>query len=281
MIIRQRPSPNHTTGRNGNGHTPDIIVCHTTGGSFPGSIDWVTSPTSQVSYHFMVSTSGDVKQCVDIANQAWANGTSVTAGDNRHSSNSTLAVVRDRGGNANLYTISIGFEETHSKMNGSLTAKQIDAAVALIRYIQSEVRRMFGADIPANRQHIVGHNEITPLTRPDCPGADFPFDEIIRRLGGTDGSAQPPQQTGSPQNQEKQPTNGLLRVRVGPFSNSDDAGAARDRLRSLGNSDISEPFPLQEGGTWWAQASATSSREGAERLAQTLRSEGFSGVVIV
>ena len=257
MNILQRPSPNHTVGRQG--HTPDLIVCHITNWNFPGSIDWVTNPAFQVSYHFMVSNAGEITQCVDIAHTAWANGTSVTAGDNRHSQNSTLAIVQGRGGNANNYSVSIGFEGVHSKTNGRLTPAQLDAAVRLIQHIRSEVNRIFGVDIPIARTHIVGHFEVTPRTRPNCPGADFQFDEIMRGLGASAASppsqpqAQPSQQATSPPPQTPPSSNGLMRIRVGPFSNSDEAGAARDRLRSLGNRDIGEPFPLQDGGMWWAQ----------------------------
>ena len=72
-----------------------------------------------------------------------------------------------------------------------------------------------------------------------------------------------------------------MRVRVGPFSNRDKADVARDRLKGLGNRDIKKPFPVQEGDVWWVQASATSSREGAEGLAQVLRKQNIGGVVIV
>ena len=194
MNIAHRPSPNHAAGRQG--HAPDIIVCHITNGSFPGSIDWVANPASKVSYHFMVSRAGDVTQCVDVADTAWANGTSMAAGDSRHSRNSSLAIVRDRGANANLYTVSIGFEGVHGKTNGRLPPAQVDAAARLIGHIRSEIRRLFGSDMPAARTHVVGHFEITPLTRPDCPGADFPFGEILRRPGasGEGAQAQPPAQ---------------------------------------------------------------------------------------
>ena len=167
-----------TRGRQG--HIPDIIVCHITDGAFPGSISWVTNPQSQVSYHYMVSRAGDITQCVDIRNTAWANGTNNNGTrDNRHS---RLAAVRDRRVNANLYTVSIGFEGRHSETRGALTPEQTSAAVFVIELIRDEVKNIWNKKIPVSRDNIVGHTCITPLHRPNCPGDLFPFDRIIKHL---------------------------------------------------------------------------------------------------
>ena len=179
MNITQRPSPNHTVGRQG--WIPDIIVCHITEGTFPGSINWVTNSQSQVSYHFMISRRGEVTQCVNIRNMAWANGTT-NNNDSRDNRHSLITNVRNRRVNANLFTISIGFEGLHREMQGGLVLAQLEAAVNLIKFLREEVRRIWDVIIPVNRTHIVGHVDITPRTRPYCPGVNFPYAEIIRRL---------------------------------------------------------------------------------------------------
>jgi len=162
------------------GHIPDIIVCHITDGAFPGSISWVTNPQSEVSYHYMISRSGEITQCVDIENTAWANGTSNNGTrDNRHS---RLAAVRDRRINANLYTVSIGFEGLHSETQGALTLEQTSAAVSTIELIRDQIIDIWGTEIPVSRDNIVGHACITPLHRPNCPGNLFPFERIINHL---------------------------------------------------------------------------------------------------
>ena len=185
MNIAQVKSPNATPRQ---GNRPDIIVSHIVEGTYDGTVAWVLKSKSQVSYHFIVARDGQITQAVPLESMAWANGTSLTAGDRRHSSNSTLAIVRERGINANNYTISIGFEGFLREQNGGLDPLQLNAAVWLIGHIRSEVRNIFGTDIPVSRTRFVGHNEITPLHRPDCPGSAFPFDEIIRRLGNPQGS---------------------------------------------------------------------------------------------
>ena len=176
MQITQRPSPNRTIGRQR--HTPDLIVLHTTGGTFTSAINTILNPSSQASYHFVISKSGEIVQAVDIENMAWANGTT-NSGDNRDNRHSTIEVVRTRRVNANLYSISVAFGDMPT---GIPSEAQINAVVWLIRYIRTEVERIYKFTIPFARTNIVGHNEITPITRPDCPGRRFPWDEIMQRL---------------------------------------------------------------------------------------------------
>ncbi|MCL2498803.1 MAG: N-acetylmuramoyl-L-alanine amidase [Defluviitaleaceae bacterium] len=184
MNITKRMSPNITKGRQGR-HKPDMIVCHITEGSFSGAVSWLTNPESKASTHYIVARDGRVTQMVEIGDTAWGNGTGGTPSSNIWHGFSTLQTVRDRNANANNYTVSIEHEGRHSETGGALTPEQLDATVALIKFIREEVKRSFGVEIPLTRQHIVGHNEITPKSKPNCPGAQFPFDEIIWRLGGS------------------------------------------------------------------------------------------------
>lgn len=182
MKITRRMSPNRNIGRQG--WQPDMIVCHITEGTFDGSVTWITNPVSQVSYHFVVACDGRIVQAVDICNTAWANGTTRN-NDNRDSRHSSLHMVRERGVNANLYTVSIGFEGRLAETQGALTQEQLEAALWLIAHIREEIRCLYsvqGTLFPLSRQHIVGHHEITPQTRPNCPGPKFPYDVIIQYL---------------------------------------------------------------------------------------------------
>jgi len=182
MEIIHRISPNRNIGRQG--WRPDVIVCHITEGTFDGTVSWINNPTSQVSYHFVVGRDGRIVQAVDICNTAWANGTTRN-NDNRDSRHSSLQLVRDRGINANLYSVSIGFEGRFAQTQGVLTDIQLEVAVWLIAHIREEIQRLYsvrGTLFPLNRQHIVGHHEITPRTRPNCPGRYFPFDAIVQLL---------------------------------------------------------------------------------------------------
>jgi len=191
MTITQIPSPNRSIGRSG--WTPDMISDHVTGGAVAGSISWVTNPASQVSYHFIIARSGNITKHVSIQDTAWANGTTTRLISNpqtdadrrnndRHFSTSRLRSVRNRATNANLYTISIGHEGDSIQGNHQLTQAQLDASIWLHGHIIQEVERIYGHTITPNRETIVGHVDITPRHRPNCPGRDFPFDHIIREL---------------------------------------------------------------------------------------------------
>jgi len=180
MNIIQRPSPNMNTGRGG--WVPDMIVCHTTEGSFDGAVSWLTNPESVASAHFVVARDGRVIQLVQLADTAWSNGTSTTPTDSRWFGHATLSLVRERATNANRFTVSIEHEGKVAETGGALAPAQLDTTVALITHIRTEIKRLFAKEIPVNRQHIVGHHEINPRTKSTCPGPKFPFDEIIRRL---------------------------------------------------------------------------------------------------
>ena len=198
MQITQRPSPNRNTGRQG--QTPDFIVCHITGGSFTSAINTITNAANQVSYHFVVGRDGAIVQAVNIEDTAWANGTT-NSGDNRDNRHSTIPAVRERRRNANQFTVSIGFADSSG---GELSAAQLSAGVELIWHIRNEVRRIYGFEIPMTRSHIIGHFEINPLTRANCPGPRFPFGEIIQRLqekerAGASGPAAAPIVPAAPQ----------------------------------------------------------------------------------
>lgn len=163
-------------------------MVHTTGGSFISAINTILNAANQVSYHFVISRDGEIVQAVDIANMAWANGTT-NSGDNRDNRHSTVPTIVERRINANLYTISIGLGDMPA---GNPSPQQLDALVALIGRIRAEVERVFNYTIPMTRDRIIGHNQVTPRTRPDCPGRSFPFDEVVRRLNAAPVPIAPP-----------------------------------------------------------------------------------------
>jgi len=177
MNIIQKPSQNF---ENRYGFSPDIIVNHITAGTKVSSaLNWFANPAAQASSHFIVDVDGTIYQCVPIDKAAWGNGTSVKAGDNRYYGLSTIEAVKSRRTNANFYTVSI---EHVNVGGGALTALQLAATIELHKYIISEVKRIYDVTIPIDRNHIVGHYQINPVTKPNCPGACFPFDKILAGL---------------------------------------------------------------------------------------------------
>lgn len=183
MEIKQINSPNKYNGRNG--WIPDLIVCHITEGNFEGAVSWLCKESTEASSHFVVAKDGRVVQLVPISDGSWCNGTSNKVSDKRYYKNSTLDIVKERKTNANYYTVTIE-HEAFSKDNGALTEEQTNATIELIKYIKNEVKKIYGTEIILDRNHIVGHYEINPITKPNCPGNKFPFDKIIKCLNDAD-----------------------------------------------------------------------------------------------
>jgi len=220
--ITKKLSPNKYNGRNG--WKPDMIVCHITEGSYEGAISWLTNPASKASAHFVVAKDGRITQFVELTDGSWCNGTSTDPNSKVYYGKSTLKTVRERKTNANYYTVSIEHEGIWAQSKGKLTDAQLAATIELIKYIRSEVKRIYGIEIPIDREHIVGHYQINPITKPNCPGSDFQFDAIIAALKGD-----------NPATEKPAPKPGALyKVQVGAYSQKANAEAMAKRLKADG-----------------------------------------------
>lgn len=177
--IIKKSSPNKMSR---NGWKPDMIVSHIAEGTYDGTISWLCNPKSQASAHFVVSKNGEITQLIDLKEAAWGNGTSTDPKKNNHYSKSSLKIVRDRKTNANYYTISIEHEGFYKDSYGALTPEQLEATIWLHRYIINEVKKIYGIEIPLDREHIVGHYQIDPVRKPNCPGKAFQWDKLIEGL---------------------------------------------------------------------------------------------------
>ena len=179
--IIQKQSPNKMSRQ---GHKPDMIVSHITEGSFDGAVTWLCNPASKASAHFVVARDGRITQLVDIKDAAWVNGTSVDISKDpkRHYSKSTLATVKNRKTNANYYTVGIEHEGFSKDGQGKLADTQLQATIWLHKHIIKEVKLIYGIDINLDRKAIVGHYQINPITKPNCPGRNFQWDTLINVL---------------------------------------------------------------------------------------------------
>jgi N-acetyl-anhydromuramyl-L-alanine amidase AmpD len=135
------------------------IVVHTTQGSWSGSFSWFQNRAAKVSAHFVIrSDDGRIAQCVRGSDIAW------------------------HAGNWTFNQQSIGIEhEGYIDDPGWYTDEMYRASARLAAFL---VNRW---DIPINRTHIIGHNEV--------PGADHRdpgrwwwwshYMELIRRYADT------------------------------------------------------------------------------------------------
>lgn len=127
----------------------NYIVIHTTEGSTASAIRQFQNPSSRVSAHYIISGDGRITQMVRERDIAWHSGNRQY---NRHS---------------------IGIEhEAFSSQPTTLTDAMYRSSAALTRYLCLKY------EIPMDREHIIGHNEV-----PDPKNQD--------RLGGVDGHTDP------------------------------------------------------------------------------------------
>ncbi len=183
MRIDRYSTDNFYRGRRG--EKPILIVNHIIEGSYEGAISWFQNPESGVSSHFAVSRDGRIAQFVELTDAAWANGTNNNPHSSIYHGASKLESVRQNLENANRYTVSIEHEGVYQTSHGALTEAQYKATLWLHRHIIEEVKRIYGNAIPIDREHIVGHVDITPIAKPFCPGEKFPFERLIKDLGQT------------------------------------------------------------------------------------------------
>lgn len=164
----------HTNSSSREGHVPFVIVNHISVGTMSSMDNWFTTPANQVSSaHFGVARDGRIHQYVSIDRMAWANGI-----PKERFPQATAPVVQDMGVNPNLYSVSI----EHEGYDGDLTESQFQASVWLHRYIRSYARETWGKEFPLDSYHVVGHFQINPVQKPDCPGPKFPWERLYQAL---------------------------------------------------------------------------------------------------
>lgn len=136
------------------------VVLHVTDGV--DSRSWLCSPTSKVSAHFLIREEG-VYQLVRIHDSTWANGIWEPGHAWRGVPDSQ---------NPNEYTISI---EREGRPNTPLSQAQEAATTTLLQAL-AEQYPQFAPYVP--HQNLIGHYEISPAHRPNCPGRLVDFDRI-------------------------------------------------------------------------------------------------------
>lgn len=156
LHVIQRPASKNNYTSLSAPRTIDRIVIHTTEGSWDGACSWFAHPSSGVSAHFVVRASdGLVAQCVRVGDIAW------------------------HAGNGDYNRRSIGIEhEGYVAKPSWYTNASLGASAELVAKLCAE------NEIPIDREHIIGHDEVPDPKHPgqfggsghhDDPGPGFPW----------------------------------------------------------------------------------------------------------
>ena len=144
------PSVNH--GARQGGRKPDMLLLHYTGmATAKGAMEWLRTPESQVSSHYVVFEDGTVYQLVAEDLRAWHAGRSFWRGD------------------TDINSCSIGIEIANPGHDGGypdFPAAQIDAVIELC------------CDCAGRRgiapERVLAHSDVAPSRKAD-PGEKFPW----------------------------------------------------------------------------------------------------------
>jgi N-acetyl-anhydromuramyl-L-alanine amidase AmpD len=165
MLIKDYPSPNYFT----NGLSVKAIVLHGSAGPLRASLATLTDPRNDkpelaVSSHYCINENGDIYRLVKwwLGHRAWANGI-IERPDEEI--NWLMACIGTRT-NPNMCTISIEHVASYQAMlnHGKMTDKQWDASTWLVKTL------LQNCGLTANKQTILGHNQINSVKKPFCPG---------------------------------------------------------------------------------------------------------------
>jgi len=160
------------------GCVPIIIVDHITEGSCSSCVNWFTSAGNYISSaHFLVCKSGKIFQFVEIEKCAWANGLA-----KKNIYKATSKVVRSMKVSPNWKSVTVEHEGIYNQTYGALTSLQLASTIKLHEYIIAYVKDAYGHTIKDDRDHIIGHCEVSPSRKPNCPGKLYPFTKVIEGL---------------------------------------------------------------------------------------------------
>jgi N-acetyl-anhydromuramyl-L-alanine amidase AmpD len=121
----------------------DTVVVHNTEASAEDTLAGFQNPAFMASSHYLVDTDGKVTQTVHPSDVAWG------------------------AGNWWVNTHAINIEHVGFAKDGGYTQAQYEASAKLVRFLGGKY------DIPLDRQHIVGHDEVPTLLQTEVAGAHW------------------------------------------------------------------------------------------------------------
>ena len=162
---------NYDVGRSG--QKVKAVVMHIAAGSMAGIFPTFNDPNRLASAHFAIGKDGTIEQYVSIDDTAYAVGMRYKDG-NWYNPRGVLSKPTWMGMqpplNPNLYTISV---EHEGQPEDQWTQPMYDSNNRLLQWIAMQIDIMYVV-----HQTLIGHYEIDPVDRPNCPGPNVQWDRI-------------------------------------------------------------------------------------------------------
>jgi hypothetical protein len=144
-------SHNFTRGRFG---MPVVaIVIHTMVGTLASCDSWFSNPKSQVSSHFGIGLNGDIHQYVRLSDSSWANG--ILQPD------AAWPYLVGNSQNPNYQTVTIETEDNGRPATTAVSDEMYESTLQVCRLVVETFPSIV---------YLMGHNCISPQSRPNCPG---------------------------------------------------------------------------------------------------------------
>jgi N-acetyl-anhydromuramyl-L-alanine amidase AmpD len=176
-VKRPITANNYDVGRSG--HPVTAVVLHVAAGPLSAVFPTFNNPSGLVSAHFCVGKDGTIEQYVSVDDSAYAVGMRYTNGQWLNPrgvpSNPTWQDLQPPF-NPNLYTISI---EHEGQPEDQWTAQMDAANNRLLQWIAAQVGASRGTPFTyVPHRTLIGHWEIDPVDRPNCPGPNVDYERI-------------------------------------------------------------------------------------------------------
>ncbi len=161
------------------GHKARAVVMHIAAGPLSAVFPTFNNPARPASSHFCVGKDGAIEQYVSIDDTAYGNGLR-PQGDKWFTPTGKQVNPPWEdilpGVNPNQYTISI---EHDGQPGDRWTPEMYDANKRLLQWIAKQCNLTYVV-----HHTLIGHHEINPLDRPNCPGPNVEWDRMAADANG-------------------------------------------------------------------------------------------------
>jgi len=155
------------------------VVLHVAAGPLSAVFPTFNNPARGASAHFCIGKKGEIEQYVSVNDTAFANGLRWDAAQQKWicpHNNVVNPSWQDLTppDNPNLYTVSIEHEGMPEE---KWTDAMYDANNRLLIWLAEQFNLTYVA-----RRTLIGHHEIDPVDKPNCPGPNVEWDRMVADL---------------------------------------------------------------------------------------------------